>query len=226
MKLSKGGKTMLTNEGLVLHTKKALAEKWGYVWGTFGQLLTEGLLKQKISQYPEGVGNYESFIRNNWLGRRTSDCVGLIKSYLWWGSNDPFYDSKTDVSANGMYNAAKEKGPISTILEIPGLCLWKDGHIGVYIGNGQVIEAHGTKFGVIKTPLKGVGATPWTHWLKCPYITYKEVFNVTLPEATKILKDKGIIQSPDYWDQNAIVGKTCNGDFVQQLIIKFAKEMK
>ena len=79
-----------------------------------------------------------------------------------------------DVSANGMYDAAEEKCLIATLPEIPGICVWKPKHIGVYIGNGQVIEAKGTKYGVVQTPLKGRGANAWTHWLKCPYIEYKE----------------------------------------------------
>jgi hypothetical protein len=163
---------MLTNKGLVEHCKKALEEKWGYVWGTFGLILTKALLQQKLQQYPEEVGQYESFIRANWLNRKTVDCVGLIKGYYWSKDGKIVYVPKTDVSANGMYTIAKEKGPIDTLPELPGICVYKQGHIGVYIGNGQVIEARGTKYGVIQTPLRGTGSTPWTHWLKCPYIEY------------------------------------------------------
>jgi cell wall-associated NlpC family hydrolase len=47
-----------------------------------------------------------------------------------------------------------------------------DGHIGVYIGNGEVIEAQGTAYGVVKTKLEGRG---WTKWLKIPNIKYVEV---------------------------------------------------
>ena len=53
--------------------------------------------------------------------------------------------------------------------EVPGLAVWKSGHIGVYIGDDQVIEAMGTKYGVVKTQLQGRG---WTHWLEIPYINY------------------------------------------------------
>lgn len=53
--------------------------------------------------------------------------------------------------------------------DTPGLAVWKQGHIGVYIGNGEVIEAMGTKYGVVKTQLEGRG---WTHWLEIPYINY------------------------------------------------------
>lgn len=185
---------MLTNKGLVEHVEKALAEKWGYVWGTFGQILNNRLLNQKITQYPDGVGKYEDFIRKHWLGKRTADCVGLIKSYMWWTTiGDPVYSSLNDVSANGMFGAAKEKGPINTMPDVPGVCVWKEGHIGVYVGDGQVIEAHGTKHGVIQTPLRG--GTPWTHWLKCPYITYVEE-GLNWKEILKKVTD-----SPEAWEK-------------------------
>jgi hypothetical protein len=161
-----------TNLGLVQHAQNALKEHWGYVFGCYGSVLTESLLQSKLNQYPDNVKQYESFIRANWMNKQVTDCVGLIKSYLWWTDKGPIYNSKTDTSADGMYNAAKEKGPISSIPEIPGLCVRKPGHIGVYIGNGWVIESKGTKYGVVQTPLKGAGANTWTHWLKCPFIEY------------------------------------------------------
>lgn len=49
--------------------------------------------------------------------------------------------------------------------------LWKDGHVGVYIGGGYVIEAMGTKYGVVKTEVEGRG---WSGWCKLPYLTYLE----------------------------------------------------
>ena len=146
---------------------------WGYVWGTYGSVLTESLFAYKLEQYPEGVGNYEDFIRDVWLGGRTTDCVGLIKGYGWLDPETLTIRYATngmpDIAANQMYYSAVESGTIDTIPEIPGLAVWHDGHIGVYIGDGWVIEAAGTKYGVIKTELKGRG---WTHWLKVPYISY------------------------------------------------------
>ncbi len=56
---------------------------WGYVWGTYGNVLTDSLFAYKLEQYPDGVGAYADFIRANWLGGRTTDCVGLIKGYGW-----------------------------------------------------------------------------------------------------------------------------------------------
>ena len=144
-----------------------------YVWGTYGNVLTESLLTYKVSQYPDGIGNHEDIIRANWLGGRTADCVGLIKGYGWLSPETMTIDYGThgmpDIGANQMYYNATESGAIDTMPDIPGLAVWHDGHIGVYIGNGQVVEAMGTKYGVVKTELAGRG---WTHWLKVPYIRY------------------------------------------------------
>ena len=158
---------------LVTYAINAYESGWGYVWGTFGSVLTEGLFQAKLEQYPDGVGNYEEFIRNNWVGKRTTDCCGLIKGYGWLDPETMSIDYGTngmpDLGANQMYYNASESGTIDTIPEIPGLAVWHDGHIGVYIGNGYVIEAMGTKYGVVKTQLEGRG---WTHWLKVEYINY------------------------------------------------------
>lgn len=158
---------------LVTYAIHAWESGWGYVWGTYGNVLTESLLAYKVSQYPDGVGNHEDIIRANWLGGRTADCVGLIKGYGWLSPETMTIDYGThgmpDIGANQMYYNATVSGAIDTMPDIPGLAVWHDGHIGVYIGGGQVVEAMGTKYGVVKTELAGRG---WTHWLKVPYINY------------------------------------------------------
>ena len=158
---------------LVTYAIHAWESGWGYVWGTYGNVLTESLLTYKVSQYPDGVGNHENIICANWLGGRTTDCVGLIKGYGWLNAETMEIQYGThgmpDIGANQMYYNAKESGPISTMPDIPGLAVWHDGHIGVYIGGGQVVEAMGTKYGVVKTELAD---RSWTHWLKVPYINY------------------------------------------------------
>ena len=160
-------------EDLAAYVTHAWASGWGYVWGTFGQTLTESLLESKIRQYPDGVGNYEDFIRSKWLGGRTADCVGLIKGYGWLDTDSMSIRYGTngmpDIGADTMYRNASVKGPIGTIPETPGLAVWKSGHIGVYIGNGEVIEAMGTNYGVVKTQLTDRN---WTAWLEIPYIQY------------------------------------------------------
>jgi hypothetical protein len=160
-------------EDLVAYVTHAWESGWGYVWGTFGQVLTDSLLESKIRQYPDGVGSYEDIIRSKWLGGRSADCVGLIKGYGWLDTDSMTIRYGTngmpDIGADAMYRNASVKGPIDTIPEVPGLAVWKSGHIGVYIGDGEVIEAMGTNYGVVKTELVDRN---WTAWLEIPYIQY------------------------------------------------------
>ena len=168
---------------LVIWARQAYENGWGYVYGTYGNILTEELLQDRASVFGEHVTGFEDFIRENWMRRRTADCVGLIKGYGWYnpdsgeivvGSN-----GMADVTANGMFDAATVKGTIDTIPEVPGLAVWQDGHIGIYIGNGEVIEAMGTEQGVVKTTLP----SGWTHWLEIPYISYATTEEPTTEES-------------------------------------------
>lgn len=170
------------NKDLACYAIQAWENNWGYVWGTYGNVLTESLLAYKISQYPDGVGQYAGFIRAHWLNRRTADCVGLIKGYGWFDASTGAIrygvNGMPDCMANSMYYAGeragvsgRDYGPIGTIPEIPGLAVWMNGHIGVYVGNGYVIEAANTSAGVIRTRLSG---GRWTNWCKIPYIDYLE----------------------------------------------------
>ena len=160
-------------DDLVQYALHAYQEHWGYVWGTFGLVLTESLFEAKLAQYPDALAGNADFIRQTWVGGRTTDCVGLIKGYGWLDAEteEIVYNTNgmPDISANEMYHSATASGPIDTIPETPGLAVWHDGHIGVYIGNGEVVEAMGTRYGVVKTKLEGAR---WTHWLKIPYISY------------------------------------------------------
>ena len=160
-------------DDLVQYALHAYQEHWGYVWGTFGLVLTESLFEAKLAQYPDALAGNADFIRQTWVGGRTTDCVGLIKGYGWLDaeSEEIIYNTNgmPDITANEMYHSATVSGPIDTIPETPGLAVWHEGHIGVYIGNGEVVEAMGTRYGVVKTKLEGAR---WTHWLKIPYISY------------------------------------------------------
>ena len=170
------------NLDLVQWAIEAHSSGWGYVWGTYGHVLTRSYYEAKLAQYPEGVGNYADFILANWLGKRTADCVGLVKGYCWF---DPEAQSigyavngMPDIATEQMIEWCDEKGSISTMPEIPGLLLWMDGHVGIYIGDGYAIEAMGTRYGVVKTQVAGRG---WQKWGKIPCIEYIEEAEETEP---------------------------------------------
>lgn len=175
------------NLDLVQWAIYAEQKHWGYVWGTYGKVLDDALFDAKLEQYPDHVGVYEDFIRDNWLGGRVADCIGLIKGYCWFdpvtGNVNYAVNGMPDINADYMASSVAEKGTIDTIPEVPGLAVWFPGHIGVYIGNGKVIEAKGTKIGVVETELS---AGAWTHWIKIPYINYIE--ETTEPEEPEAME--------------------------------------
>ena len=166
-----------TKNNLDLAQWAIAAEKagWGYVWGTYGRILTRSLFEMKLEQYPEDVGAYEEYIADNYIGKRTADCVGLIKGYSWYDPQTESFgyavNGMPDLSANQIYEYATEKGSIDTIPDIPGLLVWMDGHVGIYIGNGAVVEARGTYYGVVRTQLRNRN---WQAWAKVPGIIYIE----------------------------------------------------
>jgi len=163
------------NLDLVVWAKEASSDGWGYVMGTFAQVLTEDLFKSKLNQWTADIEPYKEFIEENYIGLRTADCVGLIKGYSWYDVESGQIKYQTndmpDINADQFFNYATEKGPISTLPEIPGLILHAPGHVGIYIGNGYAVEARGTLYGVVTTK---VANRNWTDWCKNPYITYIE----------------------------------------------------
>lgn len=48
----------------------------------------------------------------------------------------------------------------------------------------------------------------------------------TLEEAVEILRQNGIINSPEYWLKNAVIGGTVEGEYAGKLIINMANRLK
>jgi hypothetical protein len=174
-----------TNMGLVAYAKAQLGHPYWY--GCFGQISTKQLYKVKKKQYPK---YYTWALPNNQLGTRVYDCVGLIKGYLWSSSitAKPKYNAKQDVSANGMHAVCKKHGAMNDMPNVAGTLVFKNGHVGVYIGGGEVIEAKGHAWGVVKTKLASGG---WTGWGWCPWIEYETEDNGTLPRPKYFKKYDG-----------------------------------
>lgn len=185
---------MKTNLGLVEYCKAQLGKPYWY--GTFGQIATENLLRQKSIQYPVQY-KWTDFIEQ--YGQRVHDCVGLIKGYLWSENlnSTPIYNSKQDKDVSGMKANCTETGNIKTIPELPGVLVFMDGHVGIYIGNGKVIEARGHAYGVVETNLVGRG---WTKWGKLDWITYVGDEEMTEEDAKKIIQQKtGFDDNTMFW---------------------------
>lgn len=197
-----------TSDGLVNFVLGCVGRP--YIYGTYGQILTERLLVSKAAQYPNKLTAARvKKARESFIGKRVSDCHGLIKNYLWAGSPDdaPIYQAAQDISADEAFNRAKVKGRIDTIPERPGVCVRYAGHVGVYIGHGDVIEARGFDYGTVKTKLT---ARKWSDWYEHPFIEYRhedeEVTYMILSKGAKGLKAVKSLQillnGYGYKDQN------------------------
>ena len=154
--------------------------------GTFGQLATESLYNQKKKQYPS---YYTANDFKSQYGQRVHDCVGLIKGYLWSENGKITYEESQDKSVSGMLKNCSTVGYLNVMPELPGLILFNKNytHVGIYIGNGEVIEARGHKYGVVKTNIKDRN---WYKWGTLDWIEYKEEKAMTKEEQIKLIQEK------------------------------------
>ena len=166
---------MKTGQGLKEYALAQLGRP--YWWGCFGQMADGALYAQKKKQYP---GYYTAADFPSQYGQKVHDCVGLIKGYLWCDGPDgtPRYNTAQDVAVGGLYSSCWKTGSISTLPDVPGVCVFMAnmGHVGVYIGGGEVVEAMGHAYGVVKTKLAGRG---WAYWGMPGWISYDDTSVVT-----------------------------------------------
>jgi hypothetical protein len=186
-----GGNKKMNNKEFIAKLKNVVDNfNTVYMWGVFGAPVAESVITQKTRQYSSWYtvarqAAFRALIGKKYFG---FDCVCLIKGILWgWnGDASKTYGGATyasngvpDVSADGMINKCTD---ISTDFKkiMPGEAVWLPGHIGVYIGNGKVIECTPIwKNGVQITACLNIGAVAglngrkWTKHGKLPYITYE-----------------------------------------------------
>lgn len=160
----------MTGEQLAKKFEQFLAEGWGYVYGAQGELYTEALAKKWRDAgrpAPNSSWNQKTYFTESckqWFGKYVADCSGGIVYAI-----QQYISNYKDRTANTFKSEFSQSGSISTLPEIRGLALWRSGHIGVYVGNGYVIEFKGTNYGCVKTK---VSDGTWTHWGKIRDLDY------------------------------------------------------
>ena len=159
---------MIKAADLMAKFKYALGEKWGYIWGTSGQVWTQ---KDQNNASREMTVKYGS----KWIGRRVADCSGLFRwAYRQLGTDCP-HGSNSIYKACCTNRGRLSGGRRSDGQELkPGAAVFTGtegdhGHIGLYIGGGDVIEAAGTQQGVIKSK---VSSSKWTYWGELAAVDY------------------------------------------------------
>ena len=136
-----------TAAGLVRYAQAQLGRP--YWWGTSGQISTETLLNGLKKLYPDTYAKPMYANAPQQLGVKVHDCMGLIEGYFWSDNAD----APAKYNSNGF----------------PGISVHMKGHVGIYEGKGNVIEARGHQYGVVRTRLKD---RPWTHWARIPQLEY------------------------------------------------------
>lgn len=179
----------MKSDAFVERAKMIATAKTVYLWGTFGAPLTNSLILNKSKQYPgwyssQRQSRFKSLVGKNYFA---FDCVGLIKAILWgWIGNAESYggarytsNQVPDVDANVMIKlCAHVSMEFNNI--IPGEVVWLKGHIGIYIGDGKVVECTPSfKDGVQITALanfgeiKGYNSRTWTSHGQLPWVNYQ-----------------------------------------------------
>lgn len=166
---------MKTAKQLVEYVKQKAAEpKTIYVLGSFGQILTTAFLNQKCRQLAWNEQNRNILQQYTDQGYQAFDCCGLIKAFLW-DDNPANYKVAEDENEATMLARAKVKGKIASMPERPGTLVFMPGHVGVYIGNGKVVECTPSEslggWGVLTTKLKDRGWTDWAEYARISYNT-------------------------------------------------------
>nr|DAH23150.1 MAG TPA: cell wall-associated hydrolase [Caudoviricetes sp.] len=165
----------MDNLGLIKFAESKIGTP--YVYGMKGSVLTTGKYEQLRGTYGELVWKSD----RSKIGKVCVDCSGLISWYTGVLRGSAQYKA-----------AATSVHPISTIVNAPlGALVWRKGHIGIYVGNGEYIAADGSAYGVRRNKLSNAS---FTHWFLCVDIAYikKEVVEEMVENSKMIVNGKEI----------------------------------
>ena len=164
---------MIKASDLVALFHQAHSEGWGYIWGQRGGVWTQA--KQDAATRDMTIKYGQQHV-----GKRVADCSGLfvwafgeLGASIYHGSNTIFNKYTTTTGA---------VGGLSTLRPGSAVFMVNNGrrtHIGLYVGEGKVIEAQGTRTGVVESTING-----WDEWGELKGVEYDleaDHFVTTLP---------------------------------------------
>ena len=165
----------MTTTDFIKKAYEALNSKTKYGKGTFGQKATKSFLAQKAKQYPD----FYTASKVNELaasGAYLYDCVGLIKGIIWGYPEKGKYKSGglSDVSDQGLWdtyciNKSKDFSAIK-----PGAIVHIKGHVGIYVGDGFVIECTTKWSGNVLLSSIKKGEARYRNWTEYGYLKILE----------------------------------------------------
>ena len=165
---------MIKAEALIAKFQQALEEKWGYIWGTAGEKWTAEKQKEleKTTDSNRAQGRQYG---SKWIGHRVADCSGLFSWAFKQLGGSIYHGSDTMYRKYCVNKGELSKGKRTdrgTLKPGTAVFVWNGSsysHVGLYAGNGIVIEAMSTLKGVTTTK---VTAGKWTHWGEVTGVDY------------------------------------------------------
>ena len=167
---------MITTQALIEKFQQALSEKWGYIWGTAGVQWTAAKQKE-LEQTTDPDREQGRRYGKKWIGHRVADCSGLFSwafrqlgGTMYHGSNTMYLKWCADKGKleKGKRTDGKALKPGTAVFVWNGKTY---SHVGLYIGDGTVIEAMGTCSGVTTTK---VTANKWKYWGELTGVDYEQ----------------------------------------------------
>ena len=177
---------IITTAALIEKFEEALDNKWGYIWGTAGEMWTQAR-QEKLEQTTDADRANSRKYGSKWIGHRVADCSGLFSwafkqlgGYMYHGS-DTMY-RKYCVANGQLKSGARTDG--QGLKPGTAVFVWKEAkkkytHVGLYVGNGKVIEAKGAQAGVTTSKITD---SKWTHWGELKGVDYTGTAPEPAPE--------------------------------------------
>lgn len=140
----------------------------GYVFGSSGQRCSLSLRESCAAANPSQRENILG-ICAKWDGKYVWDCSGLFRGA--WRALMAYRSG----GATTIYRTwCTQKGAIDTMPDEAGVLVFRGTesvkeHVGLYVGDGMVVDARGSSKGVLFAAL---GAYAWTHWAKADDVDY------------------------------------------------------
>ena len=157
---------MIKASEFVLQCLVPYEQGWGYIWGKYGQVWTAAQQKAATRPLTKAYGA-------QWIGKRVTDCSGLIRRVyednglkITHSSHAQYLDhcARKGKLVNGRRADGYRLKPGSAVFLYNGR---KWHHVGVYTGDGIVVEAAGTRQGVILSSIN-----KWDYWGELRQIDY------------------------------------------------------
>ena len=172
----------ITAVDLIAKFQYALDNGWGYILNTWHTSWTQSLQNGKVNYMVKKYGSnwktnnnaknddsyYAALYGARWIGHWVTDCSGLfywafkeLGGYMYHGSNtmwNKYCESKGKL-ASGKRTDGKTLKPGTAVFVLKGTS--NRSHVGLYIGNGKVIEASGTQAGVCVSDITN---KKWCEW--------------------------------------------------------------